>query len=83
MRPQVVSKTTRHYDALIRAIETEGLSVIPAISTLMDNREACKSFSWILLKVQTPKSKVQSFKQLTTDNCLLTSSNPASVKSSR
>src|SRR5258707_7824051 len=28
MRPQVVSKTTKHYDALIRAIEAEGLSVI-------------------------------------------------------
>jgi magnesium chelatase subunit H len=40
MRPQVVSKTTKHYDALIRAIEDEGLSVIPAIATLMDNREA-------------------------------------------
>ncbi len=44
MRPQVVSKTTRHYDALIRAIEAEGLSVIPALSTLMDNREACERF---------------------------------------
>jgi magnesium chelatase subunit H len=44
MRPQVVSKTTRHYDALIRSIEAEGLSVIPALSTLMDNREACEKF---------------------------------------
>jgi magnesium chelatase subunit H len=44
MRPQVVSKTTRHYDALIHAIEAEGLSVIPALSTLMDNREACQKF---------------------------------------
>jgi len=44
MRPQVVSKTTKHYDALIRAIEAEGLSVIPAIATLMDNREACRKF---------------------------------------
>ncbi|HET6889884.1 MAG TPA: cobaltochelatase subunit CobN [Pyrinomonadaceae bacterium] len=44
MRPQVVSRTTRHYDALIRAIEDEGLSVLPAISTLMDNREACQKF---------------------------------------
>ena len=44
MRPQVVSNTTKHYDALIRAIEAEGLSVIPAISTLMDNREACEKF---------------------------------------
>src|SRR5213079_3419403 len=30
--------------ALIRAIEAEGLKVIPAISTLMDNREACEKF---------------------------------------
>jgi magnesium chelatase subunit H len=44
MRPQVVSRTTRHYDALIHAIEAEGLSVIPAIATLMDNREAVAKF---------------------------------------
>ncbi|HZE69039.1 MAG TPA: cobaltochelatase subunit CobN, partial [Pyrinomonadaceae bacterium] len=44
MRPQVVSRTTRHYDALIRAIEAQGMSVIPATSTLMDNREACEKF---------------------------------------
>jgi len=44
MRPQVVSKTTKHYDALITAIENEGLSVIPAIATLMDNREAVTRF---------------------------------------
>ncbi|HEU4431917.1 MAG TPA: cobaltochelatase subunit CobN, partial [Pyrinomonadaceae bacterium] len=44
MRPQVVSKTTKHYDALIKAIENEGLSVIPAIATLMDNREAVTRF---------------------------------------
>ena len=44
MRPQVVSEATKHYDALIRAIEAEGLSVIPALSTLMDNREACGKF---------------------------------------
>jgi len=44
MRPQVISKTTNHYDALIRAIEAEGLSVIPAIATLMDNREAVSTF---------------------------------------
>ena len=57
MRPQVVSKTTRHYDALIRAIEAEGLSVIPALSTLMDNREACQKFF-----VEDNQSKVQSLK---------------------
>src|SRR5262249_3027100 len=44
MRPQVVSNTTKHYDALIRAIEGEGLGVIPAIATLMDNREAVSKF---------------------------------------
>jgi magnesium chelatase subunit H len=44
MRPQVVSRTTKHYDALIKAIEKEGLSVIPAIATLMDNREAVTRF---------------------------------------
>jgi magnesium chelatase subunit H len=44
MRPQVVSKTTKHYDTLINSIESEGLSVIPAIATLMDNREAVSKF---------------------------------------
>src|ERR1043165_654019 len=44
MRPQIVSNSRKHYDALIRAIEAEGLSVIPAISTLMDNRQACERF---------------------------------------
>src|SRR5205814_3527288 len=44
MRPQIVSNSRKHYDALIRAFEAEGLSVIPAISTLMDNREACEKF---------------------------------------
>src|SRR5215212_1956328 len=44
MRPQVISKTTKHYDALINAIEAEGLSVIPAIATLMDNRQAVSKF---------------------------------------
>jgi magnesium chelatase subunit H len=62
MRPQVVSRTTKHYDALIRAIEAEGLSVIPALSTLMDNREAVGKFFVDVRKqskVQSPKSKVQ------------------------
>ncbi|HSD48175.1 MAG TPA: cobaltochelatase subunit CobN [Pyrinomonadaceae bacterium] len=44
MRPQVVSKTTKHYDTLIRSIEAEGLPVIPAIATLMDNRDAVSAF---------------------------------------
>lgn len=44
MRPQILSDARRHYDGLIRAIEEEGLSVIPAISTFMDNRDACRKF---------------------------------------
>ncbi len=44
MRPQIVSRTHQHYDALIRAIEAEGLAVLPAISTFMDNREACQLY---------------------------------------
>jgi magnesium chelatase subunit H len=44
MRPQIVSNARKHYDSVIRAIESEGLSVIPAISTFMDNREACEKF---------------------------------------
>lgn len=44
MRPQIISDARRHYDGLIRAIEEEGLSVIPAISTFMDNRDACRTF---------------------------------------
>ena len=65
MRPQVVSKTTRHYDVLIRAIEAEGLSVIPALSTLMDNREAVNKFfveeqsNEELSNVQSPTSNVK------------------------
>jgi len=44
MRPQIVSNARKHYDSVIRAIEAEGLSVIPAISTFMDNRQACERF---------------------------------------
>lgn len=44
MRPQIVSDSRRHYDGLIRAIEEEGMSVVPAISTFMDNRDACGKF---------------------------------------
>ncbi len=54
MRPQIVSRTRKHYDGLIRAIEAEGLAVLPAISTLMDNREACAKF---FIKDQKPKTK--------------------------
>jgi magnesium chelatase subunit H len=44
MRPQIISDARRHYDGLIRAIEEVGLYVIPAISTFMDNRDACRKF---------------------------------------
>lgn len=44
MRPQIVSRTSKAYDGLIQAIESEGLSVLPVISTLMDNREACQRY---------------------------------------
>lgn len=44
MRPQIISDARRHYDTLIRAIENEGLACIPAISTFMDNRDACRKF---------------------------------------
>jgi magnesium chelatase subunit H len=58
MRPQIVSNARKHYDALIHAIEAEGLDVIAAISTLMDNREACeKFFIESKTKDQRPKSE--------------------------
>ena len=63
MRPQVVSNTTKHYDALIRAIEDEGLSVIPAIATLMDNRDACEKF--FVEPLTTNKSRVSQILSLT------------------
>ncbi len=44
LRPQVVSGAHLHYDCLIRAIEAEGLSVIPVLSTFMDHRQACQAF---------------------------------------
>ncbi len=74
MRPQIVSNARKHYDGLIRAIEAEGLSVIPAISTLMDNREACgKFFIETQSKARRPKSngkhaKASDHGQLTTDS---------------
>ncbi len=65
MRPQIISNTRKHYDALIRAIEAEGLSVIPAISTLMDNREACQKF---FVQGQRPKTKDQKPKSMEETN---------------
>jgi magnesium chelatase subunit H len=44
MRPQIVSGAHRHYDALIRALESEGVPVLPVLSTFMDNRQACQAF---------------------------------------
>jgi magnesium chelatase subunit H len=44
LRPQVVSEACRHYDAVIRALQAEGLGVLPVLSTFMDNREACQEF---------------------------------------
>lgn len=70
MRPQVVSKTTKHYDALIHAIEDEGLSVIPAISTLMDNREACQRFlvdSDLRSQISDPESQISGLKSQISD----------------
>jgi magnesium chelatase subunit H len=75
MRPQIVSNTRKHYDGLIRAIEAEGLSVIPAISTFMDNRQACEKFFietnskvQTKSKVQSPTSKVRDRSERTTEN---------------
>lgn len=59
MRPQIVSNTRKHYDALIRAIEAEGLGVIAAISTLMDNRQACEKFFVAESKPKTAGFKSQ------------------------
>jgi len=44
MRTNVVSGTRGHYDALVRAVEREGLAALPVISTFMDNRDACARF---------------------------------------
>ncbi|HEY9401739.1 MAG TPA: cobaltochelatase subunit CobN [Pyrinomonadaceae bacterium] len=58
MRPQIVSGAHAHYDALIRAVEAEGLATIPAISTFMDNREACEMF--FVEKRPTPDARRRS-----------------------
>ncbi|HJU56515.1 MAG TPA: cobaltochelatase subunit CobN [Pyrinomonadaceae bacterium] len=58
MRPQIVSNTRKAYDGLIRAIEAEGLAVLPVISTLMDNREACEKY--FLEEDRSQKSEVRS-----------------------
>ncbi len=55
LRPQIVSNSRKHYNELIKAIEAEGLDVIPAISTLMDNRQACEQFFVTGAGSQPPK----------------------------
>jgi magnesium chelatase subunit H len=57
MRPQVISKAAKHYDHLIRSIEAEGLGVIPVLTTLMDNREACEKFFQEINSTRDLKSK--------------------------
>jgi magnesium chelatase subunit H len=74
MRPQIVSNARKHYDELIRAIEAEGLSVIPAISTLMDNREACQRF--FLEPSESKRQKTKGRKTKATDHEQLTTDKP-------
>jgi magnesium chelatase subunit H len=71
MRPQIVSNARKHYDALIRAIEAEGLSVIPAISTLMDNREACEKF-FLEPKTKDRRPKTEDRSRVTNNGHLAT-----------
>lgn len=76
MRPQIVSNTRKHYDGLIRAIEAEGLSVIPAISTLMDNRQACERFFVDRSEARDGRrQKAEGRKQAETDNGQLSTDN--------
>lgn len=60
MRTNVVSGTRRHYDALVRAVEREGLAALPVISTFMDNRDACGQFF-----VEEGKARVSQIVSLT------------------
>ena len=62
LRPQVVSEARRHYDAVIRAIEAEGLAALPVLSTFMDNRQACQAF---LVDAETGLSRVSQVLSLT------------------
>jgi len=65
MRPQIVSDAKQHYDRLIRAIENEGLAVIPAISTFMDNRDACRAFFIDERRGQSESARVSQIVSLT------------------
>ncbi len=61
-RPQIVSGACRHYDYLIRLLESDGLPVVPVLSTFMDNREACQEF---LVDAQTNSPRVAQLVSLT------------------
>ena len=74
MRPQIISNSRKHYDALIRALEDEGLNVIPAISTLMDNREACEKF--FVEEVRGQRSEVRTAAKTIDNEQLTTESKP-------
>ncbi len=63
MRPQIVSGTRAAYDGLIRAVEAEGLAVLPAISTFMDNRTACTQFFIEAAKTQSGQPARKARKQ--------------------
>ena len=83
MRPQVVSKTTKHYDALIRAIEAEGIKCYSGALDI-DGQSGgggkffvrtirSPSLKSKVAKDQRPKTKDQSPKyQAATDNGQLT-----------
>lgn len=83
MRPQVISRATKHYDELIRAIEAEGLSTIPVLATLMDNREACEKFFIAENPAQSTRSKAQSTKREALSSKLRAQSTKVQVRSSR
>lgn len=65
MRPQVVSRTTKHYDRLINEMERQGLSVVPAIATLMDNRQATDKFFIDRSEPRKPRKRVSQILSLT------------------
>ncbi|HEX5708254.1 MAG TPA: cobaltochelatase subunit CobN [Pyrinomonadaceae bacterium] len=65
MRTHVVSGSCAHYDELIRAVERTGLAVVPAISTFMDNRDACERFFVEGSEKETRKARVSQIVSLT------------------
>ena len=44
MRSYVLAQNTAHYDAVIRALESRGLTVVPAFASALDNRPAVEQF---------------------------------------